>query len=178
MAVAVSRLGRDMGQISWLPTAVEDGYFMPHPLFTTSGTGEHTTKESGERGTYFRGLPVEDAALDAGIAELVHALNAAGITTVGSCEDISMDDDEDSVPVMIIEFLIRDWPKLAPMIRHDAAYNESGWLVTANPNEPEIMAVLFPPSEYDDFLARVRKQASNPSCSTQETPLLCWLNDY
>ena len=149
-----------MGQISWMPIAVEDGYYITHPWLTTCGIAQHTSKEASERGTYFRGLPAEVADLDPGIAELVHALNAAGITTVGSCEDVSGDDDEDSVPVMIIEFRMKDWPKLAPMIREDAPLNESGWLVTANPDEPEIMAVLFPPSEYEGFLARVRKQAS------------------
>lgn len=151
----------DMGQISWVPEAVEDGYWMPCPVFTTSGAGGgHTgTKEIVEQGTYFRGLPVEVAALDPGIAELVHALNAAGITTVGSCENITEDDD-DSMPLMIVEFLISDWPKLAAILRDDIARNETGWLVTANPDEPKVMAVLFPPSEYEDFLARVRKQPS------------------
>jgi hypothetical protein len=145
-----------MSQVSWVPTTVDDGYWMPRTPFTTTGVARHTSESAFQGGTYARGLPIARADLDPGIAGLVHALNDAGIVTMGSCEDIS-DDDENPLPIMIVEFRMQDWPKLAPMIPRDVADNESGWLVTANPAEPEIMAALFPASEYESFLARVKK---------------------
>lgn len=141
--------------ISWIPVVTEEGYWTPYPPFTTEGEVEHVHDPS-KPGGFYRHLPLGDASLDPGVAELVHALNDAGITTVGSCEDISLDDDDGKLPVMIIEFRMEDWPKLAPILRGDIAENQSGWLVTANPAEPDTMAILFPSDECKDFLARVR----------------------
>jgi hypothetical protein len=154
--------------IVWLPHEANEGEYIPAPTFTTFGSGgghvgnpdlvyvpELTGPEFSEDGKHRNPW-----GLDPEIAGLIIALNAAGITTVQSCQEIT-DPGEDiygDMPRMGI--VVVEWgtfPLLTKTLPGHATGDnrEDGWLFAAD-SGAEHVSVIFPWRDLEAWLSSIK----------------------
>jgi hypothetical protein len=161
----------DRTEIAWVPH--DGGYsdegepwLVEGVPFTTFGTGTHT-----EGLVCPEGITLDIAGLDPEIADLVIALNKAGIKTVQSCQEISgtaREDFEDVPRMGIVVVAWETFPLVAatlPGIRErdgvtipagagTGGNHGDGWLFAAD-SRARYVSVIFPWRDHDAWLASV-----------------------
>lgn len=164
-------------EIVWLPHDAgtgDDGEpgWLPAVPFTTFGTGSHAGGDglvyvddltgpeigpSGRRNSY---------GLDPEIADLVVALNKAGIETVQSCQEITDEAAEYLTDIPRMGIVVVTWaafPKVAATLPGMVTGNNfdreagSGWLFAAHLNA-KYVSVIFPWRDHDAWLARLTSE--------------------
>jgi hypothetical protein len=149
--------------IAWLPHEAghdDDGtpYYMDGCMFTTFGRGSHSGNDDL---VYVDGITGPDDGhnpwgLDPKIADLIIALNRAGIETVQSCQSATPDDDvyDDVAPMGIVLVKLADFPKIAATLPTGVP-DDDGWLAVIPWDDPEYVSVIFPLRDHDAWLAKL-----------------------
>ena len=128
-----------MTDIGWFPY---EGEFMEGCPFTTHGLGFH--EGDPDRG-----------GLDPEIADLVEALNAAGVPTLQSCQEITADTDPDVCRMGAVLVPWADFPKVDATLPDAAGPSfSSGWLFAAD-RQARHVTVIFPWRDHDAWLAKL-----------------------
>jgi hypothetical protein len=165
--------GKTVRGIVWVPHEAGEGEYIPAPMFTTFGTGEHAGSPDlvyveEITGPEFTNGHRNPWGLDPEIAGLIIALNAAGIKTVQSCQeitDLGEDDLYGDLPrmgIVVVEY--GTFPLVARVLPEDVSGTNfdghgDGWLFAASP-DAKYVSILFPWRDLQAFTDAVKTATS------------------
>jgi hypothetical protein len=156
----------ERSDIAWFPVESPPGDMLEGCPFTTFGTDAH----SGRDGLVYppeMGIPDGSPwGLDPEIADLIVALNRAGLPTVQSCQEISpgQDDGYDGARMGAVVVSWADFPKVAATLPSGVVGNGfiDGWLFAAD-RDARHVAVIFPWRDCSAWLEAARGLSGDPS---------------